>query len=173
MERITTFDARARSLLILISVCAFLSIFSAVDSGEQYRAWKNARLWTASQQETARAFDADRMGAVTLAALAVQAGVITVSFAAGLALGVSIALDDIRAYRLARGVGFGALALGLAYSGLEIAYLAMLGGRRLMKGPVFDYALGWDPPVAIAVAGFIIAAALHAASEIKAFRRGS
>lgn len=154
MENRVPFHTNAKALLLLVSACAFLAIFSTIDTSEHYRAWKTARLWTDEQKSVAPAEDADAMHAIILAALAANTAGLALSFACGLMLGVCVATDGEKAFAFARGLAWAAVGLGLAYSAIMIFYQIKVGPRLILKGPIFDYDLGMQPPIALAVGGY-------------------
>ncbi|MFZ2635414.1 MAG: hypothetical protein WAX33_03635 [Rectinemataceae bacterium] len=171
MDEKGSFDRRAKTLLVLFGVCAFLAIFSTVDTSEQYRAWRAAMKWTEEQKAAAPAMDVVRMHTLILVDLALQTAVIAVSFAGGLTLGVAIATDNGKTFRMARAMGIVSLGMGVCYSVLSIAYEVLLGPRKLLKGPIFDYDMTMQPPVIAATAGFLLLALVFGLSAL-AKRRG-
>lgn len=150
-------QTNAKALLILASVCAFLAIFSTIDTSEHYRAWRAARRWTPAQQAVTPAEDAELMHAMILAALAADTAVIALCFACGLTLGVSLATESAVAYRGAGILGWVSVGVGVLYAFLMIAYQIKVGPRVVLKGPIFDYDLGMQAPIAAAVGGFPLA----------------
>lgn len=154
MENRGLFGVNAKALLLLASFCAFLAIFATFDTSEHYRAWRTARAWTEAQKSVAPAQDADSMHFITLVALAVDTAVIAISFACGLLLGVAVATDSAKSFAIAQGLGWVSIGLGLVFSALMVWYQVKVGPRLVLKGPIFDYDLSMQPPIAIAVGGF-------------------
>ena len=154
MENRTLFRTNTKALLVLISVCVFLAIFATVDMSEHYRAWKTALRWTEAQKSVAPAKDADAMYFIALIALSLDTAIIAVCFACGLTLGISVAADNLKGFSAARSLGWVALGLGLAFSAIMILYQILVGQRLVLKGPVFDYDLSMQLPIALAVGGY-------------------
>jgi hypothetical protein len=132
-----SFSVRAKCLLLSFSVCAFLAIFSSVDTAEQYRAWTAANRWTREQKVTATALDSERMHSLALVALAVDTAIIAVSFAGGLTLGVAVATENLRTLMASSVMGAAVTGMGVLYSGLMIVYRFLIGERKVLKGPIF------------------------------------
>jgi len=154
MENRASFHTNVRALLILASICAFLAIFATIDTSEHYKAWKTARRWTPEQKSAAPAMDADIMHGLILGALAVDTAIIALSFACGLSLGISVATDSPASFSAAKWLGWISIGLGLLYSVIIIIYQCKVGPRIILKGPIFDYDLGMQLPIALAVGGF-------------------
>ena len=154
MEDRISFGKNAKALLILASFCAFLAIFATFDTSEHYRAWRTARSWTETQKSVAPAKDADSMHGIALAALAVDTAVIALSFVCGILLGVAVATESGSTFAAAKGLGWIVIGLGLVFSGLMVWYQIKVGPRLVLKGPIFDYDLSMQPPIALAVGGF-------------------
>lgn len=161
MEKSPHFHTNAKALLVLASVCAFLAIFATIDTSEHYRAWRAARRWTPAQQAVAPAEDAETMHAIILAALAADTAVIALSFACGLVLGISLATESAPVYRGAEILGWVSVGMGVLYAGIMIVYQLKVGPRVLLKGPIFDYDLGMQVPIAAAAAGFPLSGILY------------
>ena len=161
MEKRQRFHTNAKALLVLASVCAFLAIFATIDTSEHYRAWRAARRWTPTQQAVAPAEDAGEMYAIILAALAIDTSVIALSFACGLVLGISLAAESVTDYKGADILGWISVGLGTLYAIIMIAYQVKVGPRIILKGPIFDYDLGMQVPIAAAVGGFPLSAILY------------
>jgi len=161
MEDRVSFNSEAKALLLLVSACAFLAIFSTFDTSEHYRAWRTARKWTAEQKSVAPANDADSMHAYILVALAADTVVLVLSFACGLMLGISVTTESAGSFAVSKGLGWASIAVGLAFSAIMIAYEFKVGPRQVLKGPIFDYDLSMQPPIALAVGGYPIAFILY------------
>ncbi|MDP2791390.1 MAG: hypothetical protein Q8O15_06485 [Rectinemataceae bacterium] len=154
MENRGSFHTNTKALLALASICAFLAIFATIDTSEHYKAWKTARLWTQEQKSVAPATDADSMRDIILGALAIDTAIIALSFACGLSLGISVATDSAASFSTAKWLGWTAIGLGLLYSAIMVIYQFKVGPRIILKGPVFDYDLSMQLPIALAVGGF-------------------
>jgi hypothetical protein len=154
MENRASFHTNAKALLVLASICAFLAIFATIDTSEHYKAWKTARRWTLEQKSAAPAMDADLMHGLILGALAIDTAIIALSFACGLTLGISVATDSPASFSAAKWLGWASIGLGLLYSVIMIIYQCKVGPRIILKGPIFDYDLGMQVPIALAVGGF-------------------
>jgi len=161
MEKRPYFHTNAKALLILASVCAFLAIFATIDTSEHYRAWRAARRWTPAQQAVAPAEDAEAMHAIILAALAADTAVIALSFVCGLVLGISLATESASVYKGAEILGWVSVGIGVLYAVMMIVYQLKVGPRVLLKGPIFDYDLGMQVPIAAAVVGFPLSGILY------------
>ena len=161
MENRALFQTSTKALLVLISVCVFLAVFATVDMSEHYRAWKTALRWTDAQKSVAPANDAGAMYFITLIALTLDTAIIAVCFACGLMLGISVAADKQNGFSAAQGLGWVALGLGLAFSAIMITYQILVGRRLVLKGPIFDYDLSMQPPIAIAVGGYPLSFILY------------
>jgi hypothetical protein len=161
MEKRHYFHTNAKALLVLASVCAFLAIFATIDTSEHYRAWRAARRWTPTQQAVAPAEDAEEMYAIILAALAVDTSVIALSFACGLVLGISLATESATVYKGAEILGWVSVGMGVLFAIIMIAYQVKVGPRIILKGPIFDYDLGMQVPIAAAAGGFPLSALLY------------
>lgn len=161
MEKRPYFHTNAKALLILASVCAFLAIFATIDTSEHYRAWRAARRWTPAQQAVAPAEDAETMHAIILAALAADTAVIALSFVCGLVLGISLATENATVYKGAEILGWVSVGVGALYAVIMIVYQIKVGPRVLLKGPIFDYDLGMQVPIAAAVGGFPLSGILY------------
>ena len=167
MEDRVSFGKNAKALLILASFCAFLAIFATFDTYEHYRAWRTARTWTETQKLVAPANDADSMHAIALAALTVDTAVIALSFVCCILLGVAIATERGPVFAAAKGLGLAAIGLGLVFSALMVLYQFKVGSRLVLKGPIFDYDLSMQPPIALAVCGFPLAFLGYAAYRLR------
>lgn len=167
MENRLSFGANAKALLILVSACAFFAIFATFDTSEHYRAWRTARNWTEAQKMVAPATDADSMHVFALAALAADTAVIALAFACGLMLGVAVASESQTAFTAAKGLGWAAVGLGVIFSALMVVYQLKVGSRLVLKGPIFDYDLSMQPPIALAVGGFPLSFLAYIAYRIK------
>jgi multisubunit Na+/H+ antiporter MnhC subunit len=172
METRVSYHTSAKALLILASACAFFAIFATIDTSEHYRAWRTARRWTAEQQSVAPAQDADAMHVLILTALAIDTAIIAVAFACGLLLGVSLATENAGTFTAAKGLGWLAIGLGLAYSAIMIAYQMKVGPRTVLKGPVYDYDLSMQIPILLAVGGYPLSFILYLARSLKKRRNG-
>jgi len=161
MENRTSFHTNAKALLVLASVCAFLAIFATIDTSEHYKAWKTARRWTQEQKSVAPALDADLMHGFILGALAIDTAIIALSFACGLTLGIGVATDSPASFSAAKWLGWISIGLGLLYSVIMITYQCRVGSRVVLKGPIFDYDLGMQLPIALAVGGFPLSFAMY------------
>ncbi len=148
------FELRTKTLLVVFGLCAFLAVFAAVDTAEYYRAWGQARNWTDVQKSVAPAVDAMRMYALILAALVLDTAVIALSFAGGLALGISTATESRLASRVTYFLCVASVLSGLCFAIVMSFYRVNLGARMVLKGPVFDYTMRIQPPVALAMAAF-------------------
>ena len=167
MEDRVSFGKNAKALLILASFCAFLAIFATFDTSEHYRAWRTARTWTETQKSVAPAHDADSMHAIALAALAVDTAVIALSFVCGMLLGVAVATESGSTFAVAKGLGWATIGLGLIFSALMVLYQFKVGSRLVLKGPIFDYDLSMQPPIALAVCRFPLAFLGYAAYRLR------
>jgi len=161
MEHRASFATNAKALLALASACAFFAIFATFDTSEHYRAWRTARRWTEEQKSVAPATDADSMHAMALMALAADTAVIVLAFACGLALGASVATEGERGFAAAKSLGWAAIGLGLLFSAVMMIYQIKVGPRLLLKGPIYDYDLSMQIPIALAVAGYPLTFALY------------
>jgi hypothetical protein len=161
MEDRVSFNSHAKALLLLVSACAFLAIFSTFDTSEHYRAWRTARKWTTEQKSVAPAKDANLMHAFILVALAADTAVIALSFACGLMMGISVTTESAGSFAVAKGLGWASIVLGLAFSAIMIAYEIKVGPRQVLKGPIFDYNLSMQLPIALAVGGYPISFILY------------
>jgi len=167
-----SYHTSAKALLILASACAFFAVFATIDTSEHYRAWRTARGWTAEQQSVAPAQDADTMHALILSALAIDTAIITVAFACGLLLGVSLATENAGTYTAAKGLGWLAIGLGLAFSALMITYQLKVGPRTVLKGPIYDYDLSMQIPILLAVGGYPLSFILYFANTLRKRQNG-
>lgn len=150
----TGFEARAKVLLSILAICAFLSVFASIDTAEYYRAWSHAKNWTGEQKSVAPAEDARRMHILILVALALDTAVIAVAACGGLTLGMATATESPAAAKTALALGIASPVLGLAYSADMLVYRIGLGSRHVLKGPIFDYHMRLQPPVILAMAAF-------------------
>ncbi len=154
MNNKVTFSSRAKALLLLYCACAFFSIFATIDTGEHYRAWRTARTWTEEQRKVAPALDAERMHVLILMAIAVDTAIIALSFTGALILGMAVATENPGTYSLSKAMGWTAGGLGCAFSVMMLAYRFLVYNRVLLKGPIFDYHLNIQIPIALALIGF-------------------
>lgn len=161
MEHRASFATNAKALLVLASACAFFAIFATFDTSEHYRAWRTARRWTEEQKSVAPAMDADSMHAMALVALAADTAVIVLAFACGLTLGASVGTESARSFAAAKSLGWAAIGLGLLFSAIMIIYQIRVGPRLLLKGPIYDYDLSMQIPIALAVGGFPLSFVLY------------
>jgi len=161
MENRVTFSSRAKALLLLYCACAFFSIFATIDTGEHYRAWRTARTWTEEQKSIAPAPDAERMHALILVAIAVDTAVIALAFTGALILGMAVATENRGTYSFSIALGWTAGGLGCAFSALMLIYRLLVDSRILLKGPIFDYHLELQIPIALAVIGFPLSFAAY------------
>ncbi len=150
------FGSRTKLLLSLLGFCAFFAIMVAIDTAEYCRAWSQARNWTDAQKFVAPAMDAEKMHLFILAALILDTVAIVLATSGGLALGIATATESYRISRLSTILATAAILSGFAYSADMAIYFVMLGPRSILKGPVFDYNLRLQPPVAIGMAAFAI-----------------
>lgn len=162
MNDIVSFGTKAKALLLLYCACAFFSIFATIDTAEHYRAWRTARTWTEEQKSVAPAIDANRMHALILIAIAIDTAIIAISFTGALILGIAVATDNASTYSLSKGMGWTAGGLGCAFTVLMLVYRMLVGSRILLKGPIFDYHLGIQIPIAMALIGFPLAIFVYA-----------
>ncbi|HWR12367.1 MAG TPA: hypothetical protein VN445_11125 [Rectinemataceae bacterium] len=165
------FHTNAKALLILASACAFLAIFATIDTSEHYRAWRAARRWTAVQKSVAPAEDADAMHGLILTALAIDTAIIAIAFACGLVLGVSLATESPGTFAAAKWLGWISIGLGLAFSATMLFYQLRVGARIILKGPIFDYDLSMQIPIAAAVGGYPLAFVLYLTSCLRRRKR--
>ena len=172
METRVSYHTSAKALLILASVCAFFAVFATIDTSEHYRAWRTARRWTAEQQSVAPAEDADVMHALILTALAIDTAIIALSFASGLLLGVSLATENLGTFSAAKGLGWLAIGLGMAFSAIMITYQLKVGPRTVLKGPIYDYDLSMQIPILLAVGGYPLSFILYLAHSLKKRSKG-
>jgi hypothetical protein len=171
MENRMSSSTNTKALLLLTSACAFFAIFATFDTSEHYRAWRTARKWTEEQKSVAPANDADSMHVLALAALAADTAVIVLSFACGLMLGISVASESPASFTAAKFLGFAAIGLGLAYAFLMVVYQLKVGPRLLLKGPIYDYDLSMQIPIALAVGGFPISLVTYLAYRLRKSKR--
>lgn len=142
---------------MLYCACAFFSVFATIDTSEHYRAWRSAIKWTEEQKAVAPAKDADSMHALILVAIAVDTAIIALSFTGALILGMAVATESLGTYAISRAMGWVAGGLGCAFTALMLWYRTLVGPRVILKGPIFDYNLGLQIPIVVAVAGFPLA----------------
>lgn len=157
MESSKAIDRKVGILLVFFSFYAFLSIFAALDTSEQYRAWKTALRWTDEQKSAAPAMDAAKVHPFTLLALAVDTAILVVSFLGLASLGTMVSTGKERAFPAVRVLTWTNALLGIGYTLLMIIYGGLLGSRTVLKGPIYDYDLRFQIPVIIAMAGFPVA----------------
>ena len=150
-----------KALLVLACACAFLAVFATFDTSEQYRAWRTARGWTERQKTVAPAMDAAYLHLLSLSALADLTAVVVLSFASILMLSIAVAMDSDTSLKAAEVLAWTALVLGLAYSGIMVVYRLEVWPRIVLKGPVFDYNVGLQPPIVLASGGFPLACLLY------------
>ena len=170
MESSKAIDRKVRILLVFFSLYAFLSIFAALDTSEQYRAWKTSLRWTDEQKSAAPAMDAAKVHPVTLLALAVDTSIIVVSFLGFASLGTMVSTDKGRAFSAVLVLTWTNALLGIGYSLLMFIYGELLGSRTILKGPIYDYDLRFQIPVIVAMAGYpvVFAVVLLKLSGMKA-----
>lgn len=142
--------------LILLGALAFLSVFATIDTSEHFRTWRTARMWTSEQKITAHAEDASAMFAITSASVIFNTAIVAFSAFGALALGISVALDAEKWLSVSRAIGSCASVCGILYSITVIIYKIKIAGRHILKGPIFDYSLALQPPIIIAVVGYIL-----------------
>jgi len=107
------------------------------------------------------------MHALALVALAADTAVIALSFVCGILLGVAVATESSPIFTAAKGVGWAAVGLGLIFSALMIVYQLKVGPRLVLKGPIFDYDLSMQPPIALAAGGFPLTFLGYAAYRLR------
>ncbi len=149
-------DGRMKRTLALFAALAFLAVLATIDTSEQFRTWRTARTWTVAQRSVAPAMDAEPMFIIAALAIVCDTIVVALSAIGALILGISVALDNVRWLKVARWVGISAAGVGLLYSLDTLIYRWRVGGRRVLKGPVFDYNLSMQPTILIALVGFIL-----------------
>jgi hypothetical protein len=162
-----SFTASPKALLLLACVCAFLSVFATFDTSEHCRAWRTARGWTEQQKTVAPAKDAEVLYALSLAALADITAVVVCSFACVLMLSVFVALESEPCLKAVKALAWMALGWGVVYSALIAAYRIEAWPRTVLKGPIFDYDVGLQPPIVVALAGFPLSAIVYVLYGLK------
>lgn len=145
-----------KRFLALFGALAFLAVLATIDTSEQFRTWRAARSWSATQRAAAPAMDAEIMFVIATFNIVSDTAVVALSAVGALILGISVALDNRRWLIVARGLGMAAAGVGLLYSVATLLYRLLVGERRVLKGPVFDYNLSMQPPVLIALVGFVV-----------------
>lgn len=161
MDRPIAFDFKAKALLLVLGLCAFFSVFATIDTSEHYRAWRSALTWNERQREVAPAPDAERMHALILTCLAMNTAIVTLSTVGALALGIAVATDGKTAHSLATGSTRTVLGLGVLFAILMSLYRILVGERVLLKGPIFDYHLGLQIPILLAMVAYPSLALYH------------
>lgn len=161
MDHRASLKTNAKALFILACVCAFFSVFATFDASEHNRAWRTARGWTDTQKAAAPATDADSMHSLILTALVADTAVIVLSFACLMTLGISVATDSRRGFAVAKGIGWATIAFGLVFSIFMIIYKVGVGPRLILKGPIYDYDLSLQPPIALAMGAYPVAFATY------------
>ena len=146
----------SKRALILLGTMAFLSVFATIDTSEHFRTWRTARMWTDEQKVTARAEDASAMFAIASASVIFNTVIVACSAVGALALGISVALDNKKWLSVSWAIGLCASVCGILYSLTIILYKIRIGGRHVLKGPIFDYSLALQLPIVLAVAGYIL-----------------
>ena len=101
------------------------------------------------------------MHSLILGALAIDTAIIALSFACGLSLGISVAADSAASFSTAKWLGWISIGLGVAYSAIMVLYQVKVGPRIVLKGPIFDYDLSMQLPIALAVGGFPVSFAVY------------
>ncbi len=150
--------SETKALLLAACACAFLSVLATFDLSEHHRAWRSAETWTEEQRRVATAQDAFSMRPLTLAALVNNTLIVALSFAAMLILGISVASDSRIGQSAAKIMTWTVLILGMLLVLLIFLYKLRLGSRTLLKGPIYDYNLRFQPPLLIALGGYPLAA---------------
>lgn len=146
--------SETKALLLAACACAFLSVLATFDLSEHHRAWHTATTWTEQQRSVASAQDAGTMRPLMLVALISNTLIVALSFTAILILGISVASDSKAGLAAAKVITWSVLSLGILLILLIIVYKIKLGPRLLMKGPIYDYNLRIQPPLAVALAGY-------------------
>jgi hypothetical protein len=139
----------------------------AIDTAEYYRAWSQARFWTDAQKLVAPAMDAQRMYRIILAAMVFDTAAIVFSLSGALALGIATSTESVRAAVAARILATIAVVSGFAYTVDMVLYFLELGTRSVLQGPVFDYVMKIQPPIAMGMAAF----AALAPAMLRLFRK--
>ncbi len=151
----------AKTLLLAVCACAFFGVLATFDLSEQHRAWRTAETWTDTQRQVAQAQDAGSVQPLILAALVTNTLVVSLSFACLLTLGIAVASDEQRTFSLARILVWTVLGLGLLLSVLALAYRLKVGDRTILKGPIYDYNLRFQPPLVFAAIGYPLVCILY------------
>jgi uncharacterized membrane protein len=146
--------SEAKALLLLICASAFLSVLATFDLSEQHRAWRSAETWNDVQREVASASDAESIKPLILSSLVINTFIVAFSFIALLLLGVYIATDSKAGIIAVKVLVLIILTLGISLLLLLIVYKIKLGTRLILKGPIYDYDLGFKPPLLLALFGY-------------------
>ncbi len=101
------------------------------------------------------------MHALILVAIAVDTAVIALAFTGALILGMAVATENRGTYSFSIALGWTAGGLGCAFSALMLIYRLLVDSRILLKGPIFDYHLELQIPIALAVIGFPLSFAAY------------
>ncbi len=147
----------AKVLLITICVCAFLGVLATFDLSEHHRAWRRAETWTEEQRRVASAEDAGSMRPLILAALINNTLIVALSSAGILILGISVASDSGSGLSAVKVLTWTILSLGILLVLLVLLYRLRLGSRFVLKGPIYDYNLRFQPPLVFALGGYPLA----------------
>ena len=165
--------SEAKALFVAVCVCAFLSVLATFDLSEHYRAWRRAETWTEEQRRVASAEDARSMKPLILAALVNNTLIVALSFAGILILGISVASDSGLGLSAVKMLTWTILGLGVLLVLLVLLYRLKLGSRLVLKGPIYDYNLRFQPPLVFALGGYPLAALGLTFNRILRNRAGS
>jgi hypothetical protein len=150
--------SETKALLLAACACAFLSVLATFELSEHHRAWRRAETWTDEQRLVASAQDASSMRPLILAALANNTLIVALSFASILILGISVASDSKLGLSAVKIMTWTLLSLGILLVLMILLYKLKLGSRQILKGPIYDYNLRFQPPLLLALAGYPLTA---------------